>query len=36
MDGKKIDTVEKAISVFSFILKSNGINEELKVLNISL
>lgn len=36
MDGKKIDTVEMAISVFSSILKSNGISEELKVLNISL
>ena len=35
-DGEKIDTVEKAISVFSSVLSSKGINEELKILNISL
>ena len=34
-DGEKIDTVEKAISIFSSALSSKGIHEELKILNIS-
>ena len=34
LDGRRIDTEEKAISVFSSILRSNGINENLTVLSI--
>lgn len=34
LDGRRIDTEEKAISLFSSILRSNGINENLTVLSI--
>lgn len=34
LDGVKIDTEEKAVSIFSSILRNNGLNEELVLLNI--
>lgn len=34
LDGKRIDTEEKAISIFSSVLRDNGLNEELILLNI--
>lgn len=34
LDGVKIDTEEKAVSIFSSILRNNGLNEKLVLLNI--
>lgn len=34
LDGIKIDTEEKAVSIFSSVLRDKGINEKLVLLNI--
>lgn len=34
LDGEMIDTEEKAVSIFSSLLRNNGLNEKLVLLNI--